>query len=157
QNGAVRTVEMLPAHAVGMLSMTYEFDASRKHGLASDIEIVDPESDHRARREEAVKFVCPTVNLQNRAVGELEPDLIAGLSGDGYAKDIAKERNGFIQPFGPDADETYLRHCHRRVCARTKSTIRPIASIDAGLVGFSTMKVCGCPSNFRSMIVPPAL
>jgi hypothetical protein len=52
QDRAVWTVEMLPADAVGMLNVTYECDASRKHCPASDIKIVDSECDHRACREE---------------------------------------------------------------------------------------------------------
>ena len=44
-----------------------------------------------------------------------------------------------------------------RVCWRMKSVIKPSASTDAALVGFCGMKVCGCPSNFRSVILPPAL
>jgi hypothetical protein len=61
QDRAVWTVEMLPADAVGMLNITYEFDASRKHCLASDIKIVDSECDHRACSEEAMKFVGRTI------------------------------------------------------------------------------------------------
>jgi len=44
-----------------------------------------------------------------------------------------------------------------RVCLRMNSVIRLSASTDAGLVGFREMKVCGSPSNFRSVILPPAL
>jgi hypothetical protein len=43
---------MLPADAVGMLNITYEFDASRKHCPASDIKIVDPEE----KRENPVRL-----------------------------------------------------------------------------------------------------
>src|SRR5262249_31726270 len=137
QHRVVRTVEMLPAHAVGMLNIADEFDAGCKHGLAGDIEIVDPESDHRTCREEAVKFVGWTVKLQNRTIGEPESDKIVGLSAHFHAKNIAKERKGFLQAISPDTDEADLRHRHRRVCSRTKSTIRPIASTEAALVGFS--------------------
>jgi hypothetical protein len=44
---------MLPADAVGMLKVADQFDAGRKHCAASDIEIVDPECDHRACREDS--------------------------------------------------------------------------------------------------------
>lgn len=74
QNRAVRTVEMLPADAIGMLNVTYEIDTSGEHSPARDIEIGDPERDHRAGSEEGMKFVGRTIELQNRAVGEAEPD-----------------------------------------------------------------------------------
>jgi hypothetical protein len=54
---------MLPADAIGMLNVTYEIDTSGDHRPARDIEIFDPERDHRARGEEGVKFVGRTIEL----------------------------------------------------------------------------------------------
>jgi hypothetical protein len=87
---------MLPADAIGMLNVTYEIDASRVHSPARDIEIVDPESDHRAGSEEGMKFVGRTIELQNCTVGESEPDQVIGLPGDRHTNDIPKQRNGFV-------------------------------------------------------------
>ena len=39
---------MLPADAIGMLNITDELDAGGQHGPARDVEILDPEPDHRA-------------------------------------------------------------------------------------------------------------
>jgi hypothetical protein len=44
----------------------------------------------------------------------------------GHAKDIADERNSFIQPISSDSDKTHLQHRHppsRRL--RRRITIRP--------------------------------
>jgi len=87
---------MLPADAVGMLNVTYEIDAGREHSPTRHIEIVDPECDHGAGSEEGMKFVGRTKELQNRTVGESEPDEVIGLSGDWYTDDIPKQRNGFV-------------------------------------------------------------
>ena len=85
QNRAVRTVEMLPANATGMLNVTYEIDASGKHSIARDIEIVDPERDHRASSEEGM-----------RTIGEPEPYQVIGLPSDWHPNDIPEQRNGFV-------------------------------------------------------------
>src|ERR1700759_5439086 len=74
QHGAVRRAEMLPALAVGMLNVADEVEAGRKHGVLRGVKIIDLESHHRAGREEAVKLVGRTIQLQDRAVGELGPD-----------------------------------------------------------------------------------
>jgi hypothetical protein len=59
-----------------------------------------------------MKFVGRTIELQNRAVGELEPYQVVGLPIDGHAKDIAEERNGFIQAITSDPDKIHLQHRH---------------------------------------------
>jgi hypothetical protein len=35
------------------------------------------------------------------------------LPGDGQAKNIAEERNGFIKPISSDSDKTHVRHRRR--------------------------------------------
>jgi len=88
---------MLPADAIGMLNVTHEIDASGEHSPARDIEIVDPESDHRAGSEEGMKFVGRTIQLQNCTVGESEPDqVIIGLPSDRYTNNIPEQRYGFV-------------------------------------------------------------
>ena len=79
---------MLPADAIGMLNVTNEIDTSSEHSAAGDIEIVDPERDHRACSEEAMEFVGSTIEFQNRTVGEPEPHEIIGLPGDRDTHDI---------------------------------------------------------------------
>ena len=58
-----------------------------------------------------MKFVGRTIQLQNRAVGELERYQVVGLFIDGHAKDITEERNSFIQPISSDSDKTQVQHC----------------------------------------------
>ncbi len=70
---------MLPADTIGMLNVTYEIDTSGKHSIARDIEIVDPERDHRASSAEGMKFVGRTIELQSCTIGEPEPDQVIGL------------------------------------------------------------------------------
>jgi hypothetical protein len=60
-----------------------------------------------------MKFVGRTIQLQNRAVGELERYQVVGLFIDGHAKDITEERNSFIQPISSDSDKTQVQHRHR--------------------------------------------
>ena len=79
---------MLPAHPTGMLNVTYEIDTSGKHSPARDIEIVNPERNHRASSEEDMKFVGRTIKFQNRAVGEAEPYQVIGLPSDRHTNDI---------------------------------------------------------------------
>ena len=80
----------------------------------------------------------------------------ADRSRQGFAKETRQRgRVARVSEAIPGAPPAYLQDYF--VCSRTKSTIRPIASTDAGPVGFSTMNVCGSPSNFRSVIFPPAL
>jgi hypothetical protein len=81
---------MLPADAIGMLNLTYEIDAAGEHSPARDIEIVDPERDHRACSEEGMKFVGWTIELQNRTVGEPEPYQVIGPPSDRHTNDIPK-------------------------------------------------------------------
>jgi hypothetical protein len=56
-----------------MLNLADERNPGREHGVARHVKIIDPERDHRARGEEAVKSVGRAIQLQDRAVGELEP------------------------------------------------------------------------------------
>ena len=104
---------MLPADTIGMLNVTYEIDASGKHSIARDIEIVDPERDDRACSEEGMKFVGRTIELQSRTVGEPEPYQVIGLPSDRHPNDIPEQRNGFVQPIASDSDKTDLQHRHR--------------------------------------------
>jgi hypothetical protein len=103
---------MLPTDAIGMLNVTDEIDASGEHGPAGDIEIFDPERDHRAGREEGMKFFGRAIELQDRTVGEAEPDEVIGLPGDRHADDIPKQRNSFGEPITSDSDEIDLQHRH---------------------------------------------
>ena len=79
---------MLPADAIGMLNVTYEFDTGGEHGPVRDIEVFDPERDHRACGEEGMKFVGRTIELQTSTVGEPEPDQVIGLPSDRHTNDI---------------------------------------------------------------------
>jgi len=103
---------MLPADAIAMLNVTYEIDTGGEHGPARDIEIFDPERDHRACGEEGMKFVGRTIELQNSTVGEPEPYQVIGLPGDRHTNDIPEERNSFVQPITPDSNEADLQHRH---------------------------------------------
>jgi hypothetical protein len=64
---------MLPADAIGILNITYEIDAGGEHSPARDIEIVDPERDHRACSEEGMKFVGRNRALLGARVDEARP------------------------------------------------------------------------------------
>jgi hypothetical protein len=103
---------MLPADAIGMLNVTYEFDTGGEHGPARDIEVFDPEPDHRARGEEGMKFVGRTIELQNSTVGEPEPYEVIGLPGDRHTNDIPEQGNSFVQPITSDSHEADLQHRH---------------------------------------------
>jgi hypothetical protein len=127
---------MLPADVTGVLGITYEFDASRKHCLTRNFEIVDSECDHRACGEEAMKFIGRTIKLQDRAICELEPDLVVGLPVDGQAKDVSEQRDSFIQMISADSDETDLQHRHGLLlagCGRCAASVS--GPLSRGLYG----------------------
>jgi hypothetical protein len=103
---------MLPADAIGMLNVTDEIDTSGEHGPARDIEIFDPERDHRACGEEGMKFVGRAIEFQDSTVGEPEPDQVIGLPGDRHTDDVPEQRNGFVQPVTSDSNKAHLQHRH---------------------------------------------
>jgi hypothetical protein len=99
---------MPPTNAIGILNLADEIDACGEHGPVRRVEILDPETYDRAGREEGMKFVARTIELQDCAVGECEPNEVIGLPGYGDPHDIPKQRHGFSQPIASDSDETNL-------------------------------------------------